>query len=197
MAVNQFLPWAVDPSAAVESQAAYQAEAPVGRGPGILPKESYNKVLRQATSIAAAVGEFIKASGADALDDGNIPALVLALTNAIQSGSAPTPIKAWVNFDGTPPVPSIRAALNVSSITRNATSDYTLHFTVAIADANYLVNGTCCASPSTQLNVNIHATGGTNTGGPATLMTTTALRIAVVGSGGTVDSSVICVNIVR
>jgi hypothetical protein len=44
--------------------------------------------------------------------------------------------KAWVNFNGTGTV-AIRASLNVSSITDNATGDYTVNFTTALADANY------------------------------------------------------------
>jgi hypothetical protein len=44
--------------------------------------------------------------------------------------------KAWVNFNGTGTV-AIRAAGNVSSITDNGAGDYTVNFTVAMADANY------------------------------------------------------------
>jgi hypothetical protein len=44
--------------------------------------------------------------------------------------------KAWVNFNGTGTV-AIRRAFNVSSITDNATGDYTVNFTTAMPDANY------------------------------------------------------------
>jgi hypothetical protein len=54
-------------------------------------------------------------------------------TNCIQ-GSA----KAWVNFNGTGTV-AIMASYNVSSITDNGTSDYTVNFTNAMPDANYAV----------------------------------------------------------
>jgi len=47
--------------------------------------------------------------------------------------------KAWVNFNGTGTV-AIRQALNVSSITDNGTGNYTVNFTTAMADANYVVN---------------------------------------------------------
>jgi hypothetical protein len=50
--------------------------------------------------------------------------------------------KAWVNFNGTGTV-AIRAAYNVSSITDNATGDYTVNFTTAFADANYCVTAAC------------------------------------------------------
>lgn len=64
-----------------------------------------------------------------------------------QSGSASVPsdtvingsAKAWVNFNGTGTV-AIRASFNVSSITDNATGDYTVNFSTAFADANYAVS---------------------------------------------------------
>ena len=46
--------------------------------------------------------------------------------------------RAWVNFNGTG-TPAIRASGNVSSITDNGTSDYTINFTTAMPDANYAV----------------------------------------------------------
>jgi hypothetical protein len=48
--------------------------------------------------------------------------------------------KAWVNFNGTGTV-AIRAAFNVSSITDNGTGQYTVNFTVAMADTNYATIG--------------------------------------------------------
>jgi hypothetical protein len=49
--------------------------------------------------------------------------------------------KAWVNFNGTGTV-AIRDSYNVSSITDNATGDYTVNFTTALPDANYVQNVT-------------------------------------------------------
>jgi hypothetical protein len=46
--------------------------------------------------------------------------------------------RAWVNFNGTGTV-AIRASGNVSSITDNATGDYTVNFTTAMPDANYAI----------------------------------------------------------
>jgi hypothetical protein len=46
--------------------------------------------------------------------------------------------QAWVNFNGTGTV-AIRSSKNVSSITDNGTGDYTVNFTVAMADANYSI----------------------------------------------------------
>ena len=54
----------------------------------------------------------------------------------LQSGGVTTNALAWVNFNGVTTT-SIRASYNISSVTRNATGDYTLNFTNALADANY------------------------------------------------------------
>lgn len=65
-------------------------------------------------------------------------------TTAFVKSAVPTntTAKAWVNFDGsltgtiTP-----RASYNVTSVTKNGTGDYTLNFTNAMADANYVISG--------------------------------------------------------
>ena len=50
--------------------------------------------------------------------------------------------KAWVNFNGTVATPStIRSSYNVSSITRRATGQYTVNFTTAFPNADYVVTG--------------------------------------------------------
>lgn len=61
-------------------------------------------------------------------DSASVPA------DTIVSGTA----KAWVNFNGTGTV-AIRRAFNVSSITDNGLSDYTVNFTTAMPDANFAV----------------------------------------------------------
>ena len=92
-------------------------------------------------------------TGGDLLTDGSdITAQVKTATNA--SGTAPIyACRAWVNFNGTGTV-AIRASGNVSSITDNGTGDYTVNFTTALADANYVFN----------LSANDNGTG---TGGPS------------------------------
>ena len=78
-------------------------------------------------------------------------AVVAALSTA--SGSAPSySARAWVNFNGTGP--SIRGSGNVSSITVNATGNYTVNFTTALPDANYAY---------TLIGSNITNWGGINT----------------------------------
>jgi len=65
-----------------------------------------------------------------------------AITN--QAGTTQPDIdgvaKAWVNFNGTGTV-AINESFNVSSITDNATGDYTINFSTSIVDTNYAAAG--------------------------------------------------------
>lgn len=74
----------------------------------------------------------------DTLTDGS--GNTTSATAAIR-GSA----KAWVNFNGAGAA-VIRASYNVSSVTYNATGDYTVNFTNALASANYAWSSTTSES---------------------------------------------------
>jgi hypothetical protein len=99
----------------------------------------------------------------------------------LQSNSVTTNALAWVNFDGTASTPiTPRANYNISSITKNATGDYTLNFTVSLSDANYVVIGaTLVDSASTSASswfAGLRATSGvpiTKTTSAARVSTTT------------------------
>ena len=75
----------------------------------------------------------------------------------IDNGTA----KAWVNFNGTGTV-AIRAAYNVSSITDNGVGDYTINFTTAMPDANYVYLGTV-SEQSGALGPNVFASNDPST----------------------------------
>lgn len=51
--------------------------------------------------------------------------------------AAAASVKAWVNFNGTTSPGTIRGSLNVSSVTRNGTGQYTINFASGLADTNY------------------------------------------------------------
>jgi hypothetical protein len=54
------------------------------------------------------------------------------------AGNAPIyACRAWVNFNGIPTTPIIRASGNVSSVARNATGKYTVSFANPMPDANF------------------------------------------------------------
>lgn len=95
-------------------------------------------------------------------------------TNCI-SGSA----KAWVNFNASSGSGVIRTSYNVSSVTVNATGDYTINFTNAFSDANYSWFTT--VSPAYALDwmfANINVTG---TSATESAPTTTSCRMQVYG----------------
>ena len=104
------------------------------------------------------------------------PDLTVQTTAAISAGEA----KAWANFNGS--AATIRASLNVSSITRNGAGDYSINFTNAFTDQNYAISG------STQGIAGLFSIN--NTGG----LTTTAARVAVTNSttGAAGDATQIC-----
>lgn len=82
---NQFLPFASGPGANAMTAAAWQASAvrQTGFGSGIAPSVSFNTAWRQPSNMAAALGQFIANADFNALDDGDITALVENLTGAI------------------------------------------------------------------------------------------------------------------
>jgi hypothetical protein len=79
--------------------------------------------------------------------------IAAAKLSGAQTGTAPIyGCRAWVNFDGTRNEADtgastnganvkIRASGNVSSVLKNGTGNYTVNFTAALPDANYVVTG--------------------------------------------------------
>jgi hypothetical protein len=120
-----------------------------------------------------------------------------ALTLFNASGSAPVyACRAWVNFDGTGTV-AIREDGNVTSITDNATGDYTVNFTTAMPDNNYAAVVTNVGLAASDTRRNSVIAGSQTTG--ATTMSTTAIRINVgnPASASLSDNAVMNVTIFR
>ena len=119
-----------------------------------------------------------------------------AASTAFVLANAPaSPVKAWVNFNGTGTV-AIRASFNVSSITDSGNGTYTINFTTAIEDTNYaVVSSNPVASDNTKGSVGLQ--GGYNSA--ATLKTTTQVRIRTGPANGTsvTDFQQIDVAIIR
>lgn len=74
-------------------------------------------------------------SGAGTTESLVSPAKIKAAIDALVT---PSPIKAWVNFNGTGTV-SIRGSYNVASITDLGTGHYRVNFTDALEDTNYAI----------------------------------------------------------
>jgi hypothetical protein len=118
--------------------------------------------------------------------------------NVIQ-GSA----KAWVNFNGYTTT-TIRASYNVSSVTYNATGDYTINFTNAFSDVNYsYVASTGQADSGDPSASSIGLRMSPFPGNPSTTytMTTSAIRLQARYQnstvGGVQDSQVVCFSAFR
>lgn len=102
--------------------------------------------------------------------------------------------RAWVNFNGTGTV-AIRASANVSSITDNGTGDYTVNFTTAMPDANYVVSGS--ANDSTGSSSYVWLTTGAGLYSTI-LRSTTQVRVqSAYVSTGVIDASTVNVAIFR
>lgn len=99
------------------------------------------------------------------------------------------PVKAWCVFNGnTTGTNSPTAGLNVSTVTRNATGDYTINFTSTLTDANYAVAGSV-NDPSSHGSCVIIS--------PTTAPTNAALRINSSFETNTFDFSRISVIVTR
>jgi hypothetical protein len=124
---------------------------------------------------------------AEAGTDNTTQMTPLRVRNALNAtGSAPTyACRAWVNFNGTGTV-AIRASGNVSSITDNGTGDYTVNFTTAMQDANYVVVA-LRSSDTNAFGVSV----GTQAAGSVQINTRNTANAALT------DASVVCVAILR
>lgn len=95
----------------------------------------------------------------------------------LQSNGVTTNALAWGNFDGTASgTITPRSNYNCSSVTKNATGDYTLNFTSALSDANYAAIACAGAQSNTTL---------TNTIVTISVVSTTAARITVFNTSNT------------
>lgn len=85
MATNDFKAFATAAGANVTTQEAWETLPALANGfsAGKASSSQVNKALRQATTLSAVVGQFIANSGANAVDDGDIDALVTAFNNAL------------------------------------------------------------------------------------------------------------------
>ncbi|WP_228351033.1 phage tail protein, partial [Limnobaculum allomyrinae] len=85
MPINNFKAFALDHNANVMSQTDWEAlpALQTGFSSGKASSAQVNKAIRQSTSIASLVGQFIANSGDDALDNGDVDELVTKFTNAL------------------------------------------------------------------------------------------------------------------
>ena len=74
----------------------------------------------------------------DIVTTGDSSTVTAGMLSGGQSGSAPVfGVRAWLRYDGT--TNTINGSGNVSSVTDNATGDFTINFTTAMPDGNYTI----------------------------------------------------------
>jgi len=108
-----------------------------------------------------------------------LPTLKVNTIQNTSGGSSSTPAqiasglaKAWISYNGS--TSSIRSSYNVSSVTDNATADFTINFTFPIGNANYSWTGTVMSTESI-LYKNLTLANGYQNNAPIT-RTSHALR---------------------
>jgi len=122
----------------------------------------------------------------------NAVSAITATALSTASGSAPSySARAWVNFNGTGTV-AIRASGNVSSITDGGTGTYTVNFTTAMPDTNYVALSV--ANEGTSVTVRSSQFGTQTTAGVGVL---TRNFSAGVNAGALADMSLIHMAVFR
>ena len=125
---------------------------------------------------------------ADQLQDG--AGNSTSMDNAIY-GSA----KAWVSYNLSSQ--AINASYNVSSVTYNATGDFTVNFTNAFVDTNYCVTGGSSGDYSTTRGTFVCLNRIASTGA-VSAPTTSSIRINVVNdAGGSYNSAYANIHVTR
>jgi len=136
----------------------------------------------------------------------NAASITAAKLDGAQIGSAPIyGARAWVSFDGTRNEGDtgastdganvkIRASGNVSSVLKNATGDFTINFTIAMPDANYVATGL-----TNEFVLGNRSSGWNIRGTDASFVTAESLRIDTgsQSSGSAADQTVATVVIFR
>lgn len=135
--------------------------------------------LQAPTGALASTGRLYGKSSA-----GRVHAFYMDDTGADYQITPTMPIRAAVNFNGLAASvvagkSPMRSNFNVTDVTYNATGDYTINFTTAMPDANYIVQICGMRGTTSTCNgmVKGNATYGTN-------VKTTSVRIFFEGGGG-------------
>lgn len=87
MATSQIVPFAIAPGANVQDLASYTAASATASGfsAGVANSAALNRAWRQSSFMAAGLAGLLAANGVDALDDGDLAALVAKLTGLFGS----------------------------------------------------------------------------------------------------------------
>lgn len=159
MAQNNFKPFAIGNNANVTAQADYEALAALATGfqSGKASSAQINKALRQSTTIASVIAQYIaNTSGADVLDNGDTAGMLANLLLAIQQSTKNYAPQVVTGVVGT----TRNLAMNVTaaSATATITADEIIVET-ALGGGQYRL-----ASFNKQINLATTGAGGMDTG---------------------------------
>ena len=132
MAENQILPFAYADGANVLSQSDYQADNQrlIGHQPGVARSALENKALRQVSTMAAGLAQFIADGQAADVNDGKTPAEIAAmLLSAVTTSASPTVEEAAGIF--VIRFPNTNLAIQTGTSTNNTTSPLNINFPYA------------------------------------------------------------------
>ena len=149
------------------------------------------------TTVSAISGTTITLSGVVGATLSTDPVTFHIANKALSPGLVGSQLcRAWINFNGTGTV-AIRGSFNVTSITDNGTGDYTVNFTTAMPDANYVTIGTT-GYVSDGAAAGFFGANRIGSNGNEAVPSTSAVRINSLNFGGsTVDTKYIFVAIFR
>lgn len=146
MATNDFKPFAVGSSANVMTQSDYEVLPALTTGfqAGKASSAQVNKALRQGTSMASLIGQFISLAGVDALDTGNqemlLDGFLVALNKNLSLGVA-SKRDVGEEVNQLPDMSSYVSVLNMPGYIR-IPGGFTLQWTLGSTDANGAANVT-------------------------------------------------------
>jgi hypothetical protein len=118
-------------------------------------------------------------TGSSATVTGNATGSTFGFNSGYGSVATAYGCRAWVNFNGTGTI-AIRGSGNVSSITDSGTGQYTVNFTNALADGNYVMAGCAGYGPTYVNSGGIFVSFNVGPGGAGTPPTTTACEVNTV-----------------
>jgi hypothetical protein len=112
----------------------------------------------------------------------------------ITTGTVPGGARAWVNFNGANG--GIRKSYNVSSVSRISAGVYTLTFSSAMPDAEYVVSGSASGFSGYNSGSSVMILGVSCTGVTPDLKTTSQVRVVVVNNNNDTEYDVSNVHVV-
>jgi hypothetical protein len=149
MPTNQYLAFATDPTANLETQTNYAAAESTSKGfvTGIAPSKNMNKAYRQATVPAAAIAQFIcDTLGINMMDDGDVTNFKTQFMSAMRA-FAGVPVGAIIGFPTTT-APTGFLKANAAAVSRATYANLDAFLYVGDSNNASAIHGYRCTDPA-------------------------------------------------